>query len=406
MANDLSFNQVATILNSLQAQATGASAITATDTSSFVACATTTLKTGYDAVYQAIAAVLGRTIFSMRPYSAKLKGMEVSEPTFKLHTRKLQLSDNVWDDNAAVAWPATYDASHTSPDDPYGNGASIDMQKIKKAQPLQTNFYGLNTFQDNYTIFDEGQLEVAFSSPEEFAMFWTMVVQNVTDRLEQARENSARAILSNMAGACSALNDGGRVIHLLTEYNARTGKSLTTTTIYDPANYPDFVRWAFGRIAALSSLMSERSTMFQTTVTGHPIPRHTPIERQRLYIYAPEEMQMRANVLSTTFNEQFLRMADHEMVNFWQSISTPDSNNVKPGYMAASGAATVHGSAVTFSGLFGILMDEEAGGYARVRAKIEAAPHNAAGGYTNFWVKEYHKLYMDNTEKIILLVLD
>ena len=132
MANDLSFNQVATILNSLQAQATGTSAITATDTSSFVACATTTLKTGYDAVYQAIAAVLGRTIFSMRPYSAKLKGMEVSEPTFKLHTRKLQLSDNVWDDNAAVAWPATYDATHTSPDDPYGNGASIDMQKINE----------------------------------------------------------------------------------------------------------------------------------------------------------------------------------------------------------------------------------------------------------------------------------
>ena len=134
--------------------------------------------------------------------------------------------------------------------------------------------------------------------------------------------------------------------------------------------------------------------------------RHTPVERQRLYIYAPEEMQMRANVLSTTFHDNFLRLADHEMLNFWQSIDTPDGINVVPGYIAANGAATVHGSAVTFTGLFGILMDEEAGGYATIKSTLKPAPYNAAGDYQNFFLKEYNKIYMDNTEKIILLVLD
>ena len=402
MANDLSFNQVATILNSLQNQATGASNIVATDTSSFVAAATTTLKTGYEQVYRAIAAVLGRTIFSIRPYYAKLRGMQVSDTQFKLHTRKLQISDNAFEDNEAVKWPVHYDANQSPAT---GDGESVDMQKIKKGKPLQTNFYGMNTFQDHYTIFDE-QIEVAFSNPSELGMFWTMLTQNVSDRFEQARENSARALLANMAGACAALNDGGRVIHLLTEYNARTGQSLTTTTVYDPANFPGFVRWAFGRIAAISALMTERSTKYQTTITGSPIQRHTPVERQRLYIYAPEEMQMRANVLSQTFHDEFLRLGDHEIVNFWQSISTPDGINVIPGYMDNTGAATVHGSAVTFTGLFGILMDEEAGGYSVLRSTIKPAPYNAAGDYQNFWLKEYHKLYMDNTEKIVLLVLD
>ena len=402
MANDLTFNQIATVLTSICQQATGQAQITPTNTSDFVSVATTTLKTGYEEVYKAIGAVLGRTIFSTRPYYAKLRGMQVSDSMFRLHTRKLQLSDNSFEDNQSVKWPITYDVSQSPP---LGDGESIDMQKIKKSKPMQTNFYGMNTFQEHYTIFDH-QIDVAFSSPEELAMFWTMVLTNISDRFEQSRENLARGILSNMAGSCAALNDGGRVIHLLTEYNARTGQSLTTTTVYDPANFPGFVRWAFGRISALSSLMTERSTKFQTTITGHPIMRHTPVEKQRLYIYAPEEMQMRANVLSTTFHDNFLRLADHEMLNFWQSIDTPDGINVVPGYIDATGAATIHSGAVTFTGLFGILMDEEAGGYTTVKSTLKPAPYNAAGDYQNFFLKEYNKIYMDNTEKIILLVLD
>ena len=402
MANDLTFNQIATVLNSICQQATGQAQITPTNTSDFVAVATTTLKAGYEEVYKAIGTVLGRTIFSNRPYYAKLRGMQVTDGMFRLHTRKLQLTDNTFDDNQSVKWPVTYDVTQSPP---LGDGESVDMQKIKKSKPLQTNFYGMNTMQDEYTIFDH-QLEVALSSPDELSLFWTMVIQNMTDRFEQARENLARGILANMAGACAALNDGGRVIHLLTEYNARTGQSLTVQTVYDPANFPGFVRWAFGRISALSSMMTERSLKYQTTITGSPIMHNTPVERQRLYIYAPEEMQMRANVLSTTFHDNFLKLADHEMVNFWQSISTPDGINIVPGYIDATGAATVHGSAVTFSGLFGILMDEEAGGYATIKSTIKPAPYNAAGDYQNFFLKEYNKCYMDNTEKIILLVLD
>lgn len=402
MANDLTFNQIATVLNAINSQATGQAQIAPTDTSSFVQVATTVLKMDREQVYRAIGAVLGRTIFSQRPYYAKLRGMQVTDGMFKLHTRKLQLVDNTMDNNQSVQWPVTYDQTQ---DPPLGDGESVDMQKIKKAKPIQTNFYGMNTFQDSYTIFDR-QLEVAFSSPSELSMFWQMVIQNVADRFEQSRENLARGILSNAAAACTALNDGGRVIHLLTEYNARTGQSLTTETVYDPANYPGFVRWAFGRIAAVSSLMEERSTKYQTVLNAGTVMRHTPKARQRLYVYAPEEMQMRANVLATTFHDSFLSLGDHEMVNFWQAINTPDGINVKPGYINADGVATVHGSAITFTGLFGVLMDEEAGGYATVSSTIKPAPYNAAGDYQNFFLKEYNKVYMDNTEKIVIFVLD
>ena len=165
------------------------------------------------------------------------------------------------------------------------------------------------------------------------------------------------------------------------------------------------MRFVFGRVAALSSLMTERSSLFQSIVNSKYINRHTPVEKQRLYLFAPEEMQMRSQVLSTTFHDEFLRMADHEMVNFWQSIQTPGRVSVTPGYIAANGNATT-GSAQVVNNVFGILMDEEAGGYTRLRSSIKPAPYNAAGDYQNFWLKEYNKMYMDNTEKMVLLLLD
>ena len=46
-ANELSINQLSTVLNSIHSQATGKSAIAVTDTSSFVTVAQETLKAGY-----------------------------------------------------------------------------------------------------------------------------------------------------------------------------------------------------------------------------------------------------------------------------------------------------------------------------------------------------------------------
>ena len=75
MANDLTFGQVSAIANELNKQATGSSAMAVVDTSSFVTVGQTILSTGYDNVMNSISQVLSRTIFSIRPYDAKFKGI-------------------------------------------------------------------------------------------------------------------------------------------------------------------------------------------------------------------------------------------------------------------------------------------------------------------------------------------
>ena len=63
-ANDLTINQISTVLGEIVGQATGSKPMAVTDTSSFVTVAQIGLKTGYDTIATAISQVLSHTIFS------------------------------------------------------------------------------------------------------------------------------------------------------------------------------------------------------------------------------------------------------------------------------------------------------------------------------------------------------
>mgnify|MGYP006967147689 CR=1 FL=1 len=390
-ANNLTFEQASTFLTSLYEQATGQQSITPVTSSDFVTVAQATLKTGYDNVINAISQVLGRTIFSIRPYTAKFKGLTVDEQRFGAITRKINFVDSNIEN----------DERYTLTD-----GQSVDMYKVKKPKVLQTNFYGGNTYQQHITIFKD-QLDTAFSSPEEFARFISMVVQNVSDMIEQDHEQFARLTVANyIGGVIAGPNAANQVVHLLTEYNTATGLSLTATTVLQPANYPGFIKWAFARIAALSALLTERSEIFHTNVTGKAIQRHTPESEQRVYLYAPSKFGIESRVLADTYHDNYLSMAQHEAVNFWQAIKTPDTINVKPTFMKADGTLQTPTNAVVQANVFGVIFDREAMGYTTVNQWSSPAPFNAKGGYTNVFFHFTDRHWNDFTENGIVLLMD
>ena len=76
--NDLSFNDLSTVLNAIVTQATGQAQQTPVDESSFVTVAQVGLKAGYDPLMTAISQVLRRTIFSERAYTPKFTGIRTS----------------------------------------------------------------------------------------------------------------------------------------------------------------------------------------------------------------------------------------------------------------------------------------------------------------------------------------
>ena len=393
-ANDLSINQLSTVLNSIHAQATGKSAIAVTDTSSFVTVAQETLKAGYDPVLQAISQVLSRTIFSIRPYSAKFKGLMADSIRYGNHVRKLQTIDKPFEDDLRTLLT---------------DGYSIDQYVVNKPSVLQTNYYGEETYAKSLTLFRD-QLDTAFSSPDEFQRFISMVMGNASDMLEQARENVARATLANFIGGKVASEPAGgneQVVHLLTEYNAETGLSIDAEDLAQPETFATFWKWAYAKIAEISALMTERSLLFHTNITDKEIMRHTPADKQKVYLFNPFKFKIDAMVLASAYHDNYLKYADKEVVNFWQSISTPDTIKVKPVYLDSTDGSLVEAeSAITQANVFGVIFDEEAVGITTVNQWSAPSPFNSRGGYTNMFWHETTRYWNDFSENGVVLLLD
>lgn len=403
MAGEMTFKQAATLLNSIQQQATGQAALTATDIHSFISCATTTLATGYDPVINAINQVLTRTIFSVRPYSRKFKGLEKTESQWGNHVRKLSIADKAISEDDRYKYPVAYDSSQS---DPTGNGQSVDQYIIRKPEILQTNFYGANVWEDWYTIFKD-QLDSAFTGPDQLVSFMGMVSGNMSDKLENIRENVARAALANFIGGVIDEKQTGRVIHLLTEYKAATGITFTTAQeVYQPNNFKPFIQWVYARIAQISDMMTERTELFQTVVNSKHVIRHTPKAMQRAYLYAPARHQMNMMAIADTYHDGILTMPETETVNFWQSAETPDSINMKVARIGTDGSVTASTKAIVQAGIFGVIIDTEAVGVANTQSWSKPTPFNARGGYTNIWMHETQRIYNDHTEKGVVLLLD
>lgn len=388
------FNDAAALLTSITQQATGQQVITPTTLDAFVSVGTLALQAGFDPLLNAISQVIGRTIFSIRPYSEKFGGLRADSLRWGNHVRKLKIADNEWERDQRY-----YEAASDFWDD----GDSVDMYTIKKPKAVQLNFYGQNVWQDHVTVYRD-QLDVAFHDPEELMQFTSMIMTNMSNRMAQARESCARAALANFAAAKNILG-AGHVVHLIDEYNTATDSSLTAATIMQPANYATFIRWVAGYIKTLSRRMEERSSLFQQNITGKVVNQHTPRDRQKLYLLADYVNRMDAEVLSTTYNEEYLQIGDFEEVSYWQSISSPDAIQVTPGYMDATGAI-VTGAAQTMSKVFGILFDEEAVMTQEVNQWNAPTPFNVAGGYTNFYWHKSDRYLNDFTEKGVVLLLD
>lgn len=395
MANVLTPVDVYALMNAVVSQATGRTDLSVVDTTTFASVGEIVLHTGTENTLNAISTVIGKTIFSVRPYKGKLESLRVAQQRWGGQVRKIinlyDEAENSNDWNTDVEQNALAD------------GGSVDMYKIRKPKAVQLNFYGTKVLQKHITRFRD-QLSLAFHNEDEFIRFIDSVMVEFSNEIELLNEAESRATLLNFMAGISSM--GLTEVDLVAEYNNEYGTQYTRAQLLS-TYIESFMKFVAAEIKIYSSRLTDMSTVYHANITGHnKIMRHTPKERQKMVMYEPIFIKTQAEVYSGLFNPEYLDIGSFEGVNYWQSQSTPTAINVKPNILNVSDGSSKNAeTAVELDYVLGILFDEEACGVMPQFDYSSTTPFNSAGGYYNMYMHWRFNSYCDYTENAVLFVM-
>lgn len=389
MAETLNVKQIATVMNGIVEQATGKSALAAITAGDFSSVATTALVNGYDPIMNAISQMVGRTIISNRPYQGKFNELVADTQRFGWITRKIVPGILAGETDGAFSLT---DGAHTP-----------DMFDVRKRPVRQFNFYGTSAYAYHETYYND-QINGAFDSLEGFRGFVAGMRQAFENDRELMLEALARATFTAFVAGVIGSGAASQTVNLLTDYNTEKGTSLTATTVREPANWSNFVKYATARIQTVSNLMESRSTLYHKSVTGFDVYRHTPVEDQRFYMPASIQAAIGTEVMPGLFNQEWLQRITYRPVDYFQSIQSPMSISVTPTILGADGTTSA-GDPVTATNVFAVLMDRDAVGVSLMDESVASAPYEVAGRYTNVWYHANKRYWMDYTENCVVFLI-
>lgn len=382
--NSLTPVDVYKIVNDMNSQMFGTKEIEVIDATSFVSVGEKMLRSGTENIMNAMAVTFMKNYFPNTPYIGKVRIIdETSERwgAITLETVPLHQDEEPSEDTNT-------DMNTTQFDD----GNSVDMYKIKKPKVVQLKFYGTKKEQNHITRLDD-QLSQSLRSAEEFGQFYVSVMTEFRNDIEQAMEAGRRLAICNYIAGVSAM--GLYEVDLTAIYNAEHGTSYTGLQLRT-TNAKNFVPWFVAYVQNLSDCMTERSTMYHANFTGQDILRFTPKEYQKFIMLNSFWKQAQTSVLSAAFNDKYLKIADVEFVNYWQSIKDPEKIKIKPNILdLATGASKDATTNVELPYVLGCIFDRRAVGVNYQFTKTITTPVNAAGDYYNTYV-HYRKNYWNN----------
>lgn len=382
--NSLTPVDVYKIVNDMNSQMFGTKEIAVIDATSFVSVGEKMLRSGTENIMNAMAVTFMTNYFPNTPYIGKVKIIdETSERWGAITLETVPLHQ---DEEASEDTNTNLSANQ------FDDGNSVDMYKIKKPKVVQLKFYGTKKEQNHITRLDD-QLSQAFRSAEEFSNFYTSVMAEFRNDIEQAMEAGRRLTICNYIAGVSAM--GLYEVDLTQEYNMEHGTTYTGLQLRT-TQAKDFVPWFVAYVQNLSDCMTERSTLYHANFKDQDILRFTPKEYQKFIMLNSFWKQAQTSVLSAAFNDKYLKIADVEFVNYWQSIKDPEKIKIKPNILdIATGASKDATTNVELSYVLGCIFDRRAVGVNYQFTKTITTPVNAAGDYYNTYV-HYRKNYWNN----------
>lgn len=414
MARTLTARDAHAIINLVAKEALGENAtIQAVDASSFVSVGEAVLASGVENTLNALSIVLGKTFMATRPYKAKFNLItENNSDLYNTRMRKISfyskeaLESGDWNTQLKTNLAEGYDNGSN------GGASTASMWEQNRAMPLEFNFGGLSVWEDSITIY-EYQLKPAFRSEANFNAFISGIMTEKGNDIESQKEAFSRiALLNHIAGVYDmSANMKGSVVNLTNGFNAKFGTSYTGAQLRT-TYLKEFLEYMTSEIKQYSRKLTYRTANYHWPVSKvvdgktYTIKRHTPVDKQKLFLYNPLITDAETMVLPEIFNDNYLKPSNYEPIDFWQNFNEPSKISVTPAIpnVNAPASQTV-GDAVELDYVVGCLFDADA---LMINHNLEDAsttPQEARKHYRNLWWTFGKNIVNDFTENFILFVM-
>ena len=389
--------QVATLVNSVNSEIIGSSAILEEDLSNVVDVGKAVFDaTSYDKYVAALVDHIGKVIFVDRKYSGELMSLYRDNWEYGAVMEKIYVTDlPVAIENDT--WKLT-------------NGTSYDPNVFTQPSVAAKFYNKKTTFEVDLSIADI-QVRSAFDSATQLNAFISMLMNSVDTainiRLEGLAERVVNTLIANTVYDDIPDSDytktGTKAINLLKLYNDQFDPNGNDPLLKDEALYnAEFIRFASLVMAKTLDRIKKPSILFNCG----GLVRHTPKDMQHFILLSDFKRAADVYLQSETFHDEYTALPLADSVPYWQgsgtdygfdSISKVHMDIVDP----SDDTKTVE---VEIDGVIGVAFDHWAGGMTNDKRRV-TSNYNAKAEFTNMFYKQDCNYCVDLNENCVVFFI-
>lgn len=411
------------IMTELAREATTQKNISVVDMSGYISAGQTVLQTGFENVFNALGIVMGRLLVPARPYTAKLSKINaLNTDCYTSRMRKVSFysKDPVASGMFNTDLFTNLKNTFTNGQNEVGGVAQStkSMWEQNQAMPLSVEFAGSTVWDHSITMYEE-QIRAAFRDPVELAQFVQgMLIEHGND-IETTKEAFNRMNLLSKIAVTYYYDETlsqivGGAVNLTAAYNARYGTSYTSAQLRS-TYLKSFLEFMVAMIKKCSDKMTNRSAKYHLPMTktvdgvNYSILRHTPYDKQRLFLFEPLFREAESMVLPEIFHDDRLSMDNYEAVDYWQYNGESDEDcaavKVKTAYYDTVSGEQKATPDIELPYVVGLLTDEDGLMTDYQLERVASTPLEAKKLYRNTILHFSKNAINDPTENAILFYM-
>lgn len=387
----MEIKQIHSLMNSVTSEVLGKTDLISEDLANIVDVGTEIFDaSAVDAYVRSLVNHIGRVIFVDRVYqgnapSVLMDGWEYGSVLEKITSDELP--------------EATENASWELED-----GESYDPH-IFNAPKVSAKFFNKRVTFEVKMSFTERQIKQSFSNANQLNGFISMIYNSIENSMTVKLDSLISRTINSMIAETIAddyniiekdfsTKSGIKAVNLLHLYNTNYSTELTAE---QAVRDPEFIRFAAYTMGLYKDRLTKMSVLFN--IGGKE--RFTPSSSLNVILLSEFKRAADVYLQSDTFNEEYTKLVDAEVVPFWQGSGEDYNFNNTSKILAKLATSGETPTEIEVSGVLGFMFDRNALGVCNLDRRVTTA-YNPRGEYYNNFYKMDAGYFNDFNENAVV----